>query len=48
MLQTLRDAFRIKEIRNKLLYTCGIVLIFRLGCALTAPGVNTDYFAAWF
>lgn len=48
MLQTLRDAFRIRELRNKLLYTCGIVLIFRLGCALPAPGVNTAYFAAWF
>ena len=48
MLQTLRNAFRIKEIRNKLLYTFGIVLIFRLGCALPAPGVNTAYFSAWF
>lgn len=48
MLQTLRNAFRIKEIRDKLLYTFGIIVIFRLGCALPAPGVNTAYFAAWF
>lgn len=48
MFQTLRNAFRVKEIRNKLLYTCGIILIFRLGCALPAPGVNTAYFSAWF
>ena len=47
MFQTLRNAFRIKEIRDRLLYTFGIVLIFRLGCALPAPGVNTSYFQAF-
>ena len=47
MFKTLRNAFCIKEIRNKLLYTIGIILIFRLGCALPAPGVNTAYFQAF-
>ena len=47
MFQTLRNAFRIKEIRDRLLYTFGIILIFRLGCALPAPGVDTTYFAAF-
>ena len=47
MLQTLRNAFRIKEIRDRLLYTFGIILIFRLGCALPAPGVDTTYFASF-
>jgi len=47
MFQTLRNAFRIKEIRDRLLYTFGIILIFRLGCALPAPGVNTSYFQAF-
>ena len=47
MFQTLRNAFRIKEIRDRLLYTFGIILIFRLGCALPAPGVDTTYFSAF-
>ncbi len=47
MFQTLRNAFRIKEIRDRLLYTFGIILIFRLGCALPAPGVDTTYFQAF-
>lgn len=47
MFQTLRNAFRIKEVRDRLLYTLGIILIFRLGCALPAPGVNTSYFEAF-
>lgn len=48
MLETLRNAFRIKEIRNKILYTIGIIVVFRLGCAIPAAGVNTAYFSAWF
>ena len=47
MFQTLRNALRIKEIRDRLLYTLGIILIFRLGSALPAPGVNTSYFEAF-
>lgn len=47
MFQTLRNALRIKEIRDRLLYTLGIVLIFRLGSALPAPGVNTAYFQSF-
>ncbi len=47
MFQTLRNAFRVKEIRDRLLYTFGIILIFRLGCALPAPGVDTTYFSAF-
>ena len=48
MFQTLRNALRIKEIRDRLLFTLGIILIFRLGSALPAPGVNTSYFQAFF
>ncbi len=47
MFETLRNAFRIKEIREKILFTAGIILVFRIGCALPAPGVNTAYFAEW-
>jgi preprotein translocase subunit SecY len=47
MFRTLRTAFQVKEIRQKFLYTALIVLIFRLGCSLPAPGVNTAYFSSW-
>ena len=47
MFQTLRNALRIKEIRDRLLYTLGIILIFRLGSALPAPGVDTTYFSSF-
>lgn len=48
MLQTLRNAFKIKDIRNKILYTFLMLAIIRLGSNLPIPGVSTDYFANFF
>lgn len=48
MLKTLRDAFKIKDIRKKLLYTFMMLLVIRFGSELPIPGVNTSYFADFF
>ncbi len=40
MLKTLRNAFKIKEIRNGLLFTLFILVVVRLGSKIPAPGVN--------
>ena len=48
MLTTLKNAFKIKEIRVKLLYTLMMLVIIRLGCELPVPGVNRTYFAQWY
>ena len=48
MLTTLKNAFKIKEIRKKLLYTLGMLVVIRLGSQLPVPGVNRDYFSYWF
>ena len=42
MLQTLKNAWVIKEIRNKILYTIMIILIFRIGSVIPVPFVNPD------
>ena len=47
MLQTLRNALKVKDIRSRLLYTFIAMIIVRLGCALPVPGVNHEYFQAW-
>ena len=39
MFKTLTDAFKIKEVRNKLLLTLLLLLIYRLGCWIPVPGV---------
>ncbi len=48
MWKTFRDAFRIKEIRNKILYTFVMLVVIRFGSQLPVPGVNTSYFADFF
>lgn len=47
MLTTIRNAFKIKEIRNRMLYTFVAMVIVRLGSALPVPGVDQAYFTAW-
>ncbi|MHA8110089.1 preprotein translocase subunit SecY [Lactobacillaceae bacterium Melli_B4] len=40
MLSTLTNAFKIKDIRNKILFTLGVLIVFRLGSFITVPGIN--------
>ncbi len=46
MFKTLADAFKIKEVRNKLILTIVLLFIYRLGCWLPIPGINTEAFGA--
>ena len=48
MFKTLMNAFKIKELRNKILFTFAMIVVIRLGSQLPVPGVNRDYFSAWF
>ena len=48
MLTTIRNAFKIKDIRNRLLFTLAMLVVIRFGCQLPVPGVNREYFAQWF
>ncbi len=41
MFQTIKNALKTPEIRKKLLYTVLLIVIFRFGCYITVPGVNT-------
>ena len=44
MFKTLRDAFRIKEVRRRILYVVLMLVVIRLGSQIPVPGVNTDFF----
>lgn len=48
MLQTLRNAWRIEEIRNKILFTLLIILLYRLGNAIPVPYVNIAALQSYF
>lgn len=40
MFETIRNAFKIKDVRKKILLTILFVLIYRLGCFITIPGLT--------
>ena len=48
MFQTLRNAFKVKDIRSKIFYTFLMLVVVRLGSQLPIPGVDRSYFANWF
>ena len=48
MLETLRNAFKIKDLRKKILYTLMMLVIVRLGSQLPIPGVDRTFFSRWF
>ena len=41
MFKTIKNALKTPEVRKKLLYTLLLIVIFRLGCYITGPGVDT-------
>ena len=45
MLQTLINAFKVKEIRNKIFMMLLLLLIFRLGCFIPVPGLDGSTFS---
>ena len=48
MLQTIRNAWKIEELRNKILFTLVILLLYRLGNSIPVPYVNVDALQAYF
>ena len=48
MLQTLRNAWKIEELRKKILFTLVIILLYRLGNAIPVPDVNIALLNAYF
>ena len=48
MLQTLKNAWRTKDIRSKLLFTLFILLLYRIGTVIPVPFVDAHDFAGSF
>ena len=48
MLQTLINAFRVKDIRDRLFFTFLMLIVIRIGSQLPVPGVNGEVFSSWF
>jgi len=50
VLQSFQSAFRIPELRNRILFTLGILVVFRIGTYVTIPGIDPraldEYFSS--
>jgi preprotein translocase subunit SecY len=46
MVETLKNAFKIPDLRKKLLFTLGILIVYRLGIRVPVPGIDQEAFTA--
>lgn len=48
MFDTVRNAFKVKDIRNRILFTFLMLIVIRIGSQLPIPGVDREVFSSWF
>lgn len=48
MLTTLKNAFKIKEVRTKILYTFAMLVVIRIGSQLPVPGIDRNFIMEFF
>ena len=48
MFETLRNAFKVKEIRKRVFFTFLMLIVIRIGSQLPVPGVQGSIFQDWF
>ncbi len=48
MLNSLINCFKIPDLRKKILITLGLLAVYRLGCFIPIPGINTEALAEYF
>ena len=48
MLETLRNAFKIKDVRQRIIFTFMMLIVVRIGCELPVPGVDGSVFKDFF
>ena len=51
MIKSFQSIFKIPDLKNRILFTLGILVIYRLGCHIPTPGINaaalTEYFSTF-
>ena len=46
LIETIKNIFKIEELRNRILYTLGLLLIYRFGSFVVIPGINPEALSA--
>lgn len=47
MISAFRDSFRVPELRSRILFTLAMIVIVRIGTAITLPGVDSSVLDEW-
>ncbi|MDR0954212.1 MAG: preprotein translocase subunit SecY [Rikenellaceae bacterium] len=42
LIETIKNIFKIEELRKRILYTFGLIMIFRIGSFIVIPGINPN------
>jgi preprotein translocase subunit SecY len=42
MISTIRNIWTVPELRNRILFTLGVLIVYRLGSFIPVPNVNLD------
>jgi preprotein translocase subunit SecY len=45
-IETMKNIFKIEDLRRRILYTLGLILVYRFGCYVVIPGINPSQLAA--
>ena len=48
MISAFTNTFKIPELRNRVLFTLAMLVVVRIGAAITTPGVNAAVIQRWF
>ncbi len=48
MFEKLANIFRIPDLRKRVLFTLGMLAVYRLGSHIPTPGINADMLAQFF
>src|SRR3989338_2712326 len=48
MLSSFVNCFKIAELKKKILFTLGIIVVYRIGCYIPTPGINGAVLAEFF
>ena len=44
-IETIKNIFKIEELRKRIVYTCLLILVYRLGCFVVLPGIDPSMLA---
>lgn len=48
VIETIKNIFKIPELRNRIYFTFAILALYRLGCQVLVPGIDKDAFSQFF